>query len=115
MFPTPLKCSFTRPGDKWAADEAKANNPKSKNDSKGVSQSQRVNNRAGEELLEQQAKTPVTPPKCLTRTFSDAAKLKEFLITYEMTIEKCLKSLAMDPACQKACSEKPIHEFGQQG
>ena len=42
--------------------------------------------------------------------------LKNFLITYEMTIEKCLKSMAMDPDCNVGCSEiEFIDDFGGKG
>ena len=42
--------------------------------------------------------------------------LKNFLITYEMTIEKCLKSMAMDPDCTAGCSEiEFIDDFGGKG
>jgi hypothetical protein len=30
-----------------------------------------------------------------------------------MTIEKCLKAMAMDPNCTVGCSEKVIDEFGK--
>ena len=47
-----------------------------------------------------------------TYIFRESGELQQFLQHYKMSIEKCLKTMAMDPECQHKCSEKVIHEFG---
>ena len=42
-----------------------------------------------------------------------SGEIQKFVKYYKMNVERCLKTMAMDPKCVKPCSEKPIFEFGK--
>lgn len=70
-------------------------------------------NRTLEELrniLDQSTK--MSQFKTRTYVFEESGPLKIFLVSYRMTIERCLKTMAMDKDCMSDCSEKEIHTFG---
>lgn len=54
----------------------------------------------------------MTQHKTRSYVFEESGPLKIFLVNYRMTIERCLKTMAMDSNCQADCSERVIHEFG---
>jgi len=44
--------------------------------------------------------------------FYNAGELQQFVVCYKMSVERCLKTMAMDPLCTFGCSERPIYELG---
>ena len=63
-----------------------------------------------ENILDQSTK--MTQYKTRTYYFEESGPLKIFLVSYKMTIERCLKTMAMDRNCENDCSEENIHLFG---